>query len=125
MSTRAEKVARQYVDGLNALDIDAVIALFASDAVVRYPGLGATDVPGFRSYLEQVAAALTSIHLEEKEMFATENGAAARWSLDVTVPSGRTAHCEGIDSWVVGEDDKIHVLDAVYDPTPLLQAVSA
>jgi hypothetical protein len=49
-----QKAARQYLDGLNALDVDSVVAVFASNAVIRYPGMEPTDPEGFRRYLEQV-----------------------------------------------------------------------
>lgn len=124
METAEPSAMRQYLDGLNALDADMVCDAFASDAVIRYPGLGATDVSGFRSYLQQVAILLDSFRIEERETFSTENGVAARWAFDANFKSGHTAHCEGIDSWVIGEDLKIHVLDVYYDPTPLRQALS-
>lgn len=115
---------RQYLDGLNALDVDKVCDAFASDAVIRYPGLGATNVSGFRGYLQQVKSLADSFHIEDKETFSTENGVAARWAFDLNLKSGRAAHCEGIDSWVIGEDSKIHALDVYYDPTPVQQALS-
>lgn len=124
MSTVVEKAARAYLEGLNALDVDQVIDAIAPDAVIRYPGLGIADRSGFRAYLEQVAAILSAFKIEAKEMFATENGVAARWAFDATLSSGRSAHCEGIDSWVVDSDGKIQVLDVYYDPTPLQEALA-
>lgn len=124
MAAADESAMRQYLDGLNTLDVDRVIDSFASDAVIRYPGLGATDASGFRGYLEQVAGLLESFQIEEKETFSTENGVAARWAFDANFKSGRSAHCEGIDSWVIGDDSKIHALDVYYDPTPLQEAAS-
>lgn len=119
-----ESAARQYLDGLNALDVDQIIDAISPDAVIRYPGLGVTDRHAFRAYVEQVVAILSKFEIEDQEMFTTENGVAARWSFDATLRSGRTAHCEGIDSWVVGQDGKIEVLDVYYDPTPLREALA-
>jgi hypothetical protein len=56
-------------------------------------------------------------------MFATEHGVAARWSFEATTKAGRTARCEGIDSWVVGPDGRVQALDVYYDLSPLHEAL--
>jgi len=121
--TQAEKVARQYLDGLNALDVDAVIAVFSSDAVIRYPGLGVTDREGFRAYLGQATSVLSAFRIDDHELFSTDQGAAAHWSFDAKLNNGRSARCEGIDSWVVSPDGRIQVMDVYYDPSPLQAAL--
>jgi len=115
--------ARQYLDGLNALDIDQVVSAFAPDAIIRYPGMGTTNPEGFRSYLEQVKSVLAAFHIDDREVFSTENGVAARWTFEATTNNGRTVSCDGIDSWVFDADGRIHCLDVYYDPSPLLEAL--
>lgn len=114
---------RQYLDGLNALDIDRVIDAFDPDAVIRYPGLEVMGPKGFRGYLEHVVSVLSAFHIEDKEMFSSQHGVGARWTFDATTKAGRVARCEGIDSWALGTDGKIQNLDVYYDPSPLLQAL--
>lgn len=121
--TGVPEVVRQYLDGLNALDIERAVGAFAPDAVIRYPGLGTTDPSGFRSYLGQVKSVLSAFHIEDKEAFVTENGTAARWTFEATTKGGQSARCEGIDSWVIGREGKIEHMDVYYDPSPLKEAL--
>ena len=101
MPTAVEDIVRQFIDALNKRDVDGMITTFAPDAEVRFPGLETTDLSGFRQFLDQAAAALSDNRLEEKEIFVTEYGAAVRWTYDATTNAGRTAHCEGVDCWLV------------------------
>ncbi len=118
-----QKAVCQYRDGLNALDADIAVAAFASNAVIRYPGMEPTDREGFRRYLEQVKSVLSAFHIDFKEMFPTEHGVAARWSCEATTKAGRTVRCEGIDSWIVGPAGTVQAMDVYYDPTPLQEAL--
>jgi len=114
---------RRYLDGLNALDPAAAEAAFAPNAVIHYPGMPPMSRDAFRAYLDQVKAALRGFEIREQETFVTEHGAAARWSFEATTKAGRTARCEGIDSWVIGPDGTIQEMDVYYDPAPLLRAL--
>lgn len=114
---------RQYLDGLNALDIDRVVDAFDPDAVIHYPGAEVMGPKGFRTYLEYVTSVLSAFHIEDKEIFHTQHGVSARWTFEATTKAGRTARCEGIDSWVLGADGKILNMDVYYDPSPLLAAL--
>jgi ketosteroid isomerase-like protein len=122
MPTAVEDVVRGFIDALNKLDVDGMIATFAPDAEVRFPGLATTDLAGFRQFLEQAAGAVRDNRMEEKELFATEYGAAVRWIYDATTKAGRTARCEGVDSWLV-KDGKATSLAVYGDVTPLLAAL--
>jgi ketosteroid isomerase-like protein len=122
MPTAVEDVVRGFIDALNKRDIDAMMATFAPDAEVRFPGLETTDLVGFRQFLDQAAEALRDNRMEEKELFVTEYGAAVRWTYDATTKAGRTAHCEGVDSWLV-KDGKATSLAVYGDVTPLLAAL--
>lgn len=72
--TNVPAATRQYLDGLNALDIDQVVGSFVPDATIRYPGLGTTNPEGFRQYLSQVKSVLQKFRIEDREVFGTENG---------------------------------------------------
>jgi ketosteroid isomerase-like protein len=122
MPTAVEDIVRQFIDGLNKRDVEGMIATFAPDAEVHFPGLETTDVAGFRQFLEQAAAAIRDHRLEEKEIFVTDYGAAVRWTYDATTIAGRTAHCEGVDSWVV-KDGKATWFGLYGDLSPLLAAL--
>ncbi len=119
-----EGSVRHFVDGLNAMDVDAMLSIFATDATVSYPGLGTTDVDTFGQFLRQAFSAAESNHLEEKEIFVTSYGAASRWSFDATAKNGRSAHVDGIDSWVFGADGKVDAFAVFGDVTPLMEALA-
>ena len=124
MAVEVEKSVRQFVDGLNAMDVDAMLSIFAPDATVSYPGLGTSNVEAFRQFLGQAFEGASSSHLEQKEIFVTEYGAASRWSFDATAKTGRSAHVEGIDSWVFGDDGKVNAFAVFADVTPLVEALA-
>lgn len=66
---------------------------------------------------------LQKFRIEDREVFGTENGVAARWTFEATTNSGKTVTCDVIDSWVIGDNDKIICMDVYYDPSPLLAAL--
>ncbi len=119
-----EKSIHRFADALNALDIESTLSVFADEAVIRFPGAGTLDVEGFRRLLLQIAGGVASNHLQEKELFVNEYGAAVIYAYDATTKSGRTAHVEGVDAWVFGADGKATDLTVYGDVTPLLEAVS-
>jgi ketosteroid isomerase-like protein len=120
-STQA--AVRRYVEGLNALDPDLAVSVYAPNAIIRYPGLPPMGVDGFRAHLEQVKAALAGLKFAPREVFETEHGVAARWTFTATTKTGRVVTCDGIDSWVIGTDGTIDSVDVYYDPSPLLRAL--
>lgn len=93
------------------------------EASYTLDGIKGVQAGGGSAWREAVARLIASVG-GRLETFSTENGVAARWAFDVNFKSGRSAQCEGIDSWVIGEDSKIHALDVYYDPTPLQQALA-
>jgi ketosteroid isomerase-like protein len=125
MAVEVEKSVRQFVDGLNAMDVDAMLSIFAPDATVSYPGLGTSNVEAFRQFLGQAFEGVSSTHLEENEIFVTEFGAGSRWTFDATAKTGRSAHVEGIDSWVFGADGKVKAFAVFADVTPLVEALAS
>jgi ketosteroid isomerase-like protein len=58
-----------------------------------------------------------------REVFETDHGVAARWTFTAETRDGRTATCNGIDSWRIGDEGKITAIDVYYDPAPLAQAL--
>ena len=118
-----DAVAR-YVEGLNRLDPDRALSRFAPDAVVRYPGKPAMSTHGFRDSLAEVFSALASMEFTTREVFETDHGVAARWTFTAETHKGRTATCDGIDSWRVGSEGTITAIDVYYDPAPLAQAIA-
>jgi hypothetical protein len=57
-------------------------------------------------------------------VFETEHGVAARWTFTATTSGGRTARCDGIDSWRIGDDGTITSVDVYYDPSPVVEALA-
>jgi hypothetical protein len=67
--TRAAGIAQRYVEAMNAADIDAMMALFAPDAVMRHPSGVYADRDAIRDFFVEIAfgnaARLRSIELLE------------------------------------------------------------
>jgi steroid Delta-isomerase len=120
-----QEAVRRYLDGLNALDPDLAASAYAPNAVIRYPGQPPMGVEAFRAYLETVKLALAGLDIAPRELYETEHGVAARWTLTATTKTGRTVTCDGIDSWVISTDGTIESVDVYYDPSPLVEALQS
>ena len=78
----------------------------------------------FRASLSQVFSALKSMEFTTREVFETDHGVGARWTVTAETPAGNTASCDGIDSWRIGTDGSITAIDVYYDPSPLMEALA-
>lgn len=117
------EAVRRYLDGLNALDPALAVSGYSPDATIRYPGQPRMGVQGFRNLLEDFFKLAAEVDITPQEVFETEHGVAARWTLTVTSKSGRTVTCPGIDSWVLGGAGTIESADIYYDHSPLYEAL--
>jgi ketosteroid isomerase-like protein len=113
-----------YLDGLNSLDADLALSRFSADAVVHYPGKPEMSKDAFRDSLAEVFTALKSMEFTTREVFETDHGVAARWTFTAETREGRTATCDGIDSWRVSDEGTVSAIDVYYDPSPLAQALA-
>ena len=113
-----------YLDGLNSLDADLALSRFSDDAVVHYPGKPEMSKDAFHASLAEVFSALKSMEFTTREVFETHHGVAARWTFTAETRGGRTATCDGIDSWRLDDKGTVSAIDVYYDPSPLAQALA-
>jgi ketosteroid isomerase-like protein len=113
-----------YLDGLNSLDADLALSRFSADAIVHYPGKPEMSKDAFRDSFAEVFTALKSMEFTTREVFETDHGVAARWTFTAETREGRTATCDGIDSWRVSDEGTVSAIDVYYDPSPLAQALA-
>lgn len=136
---------RQRVDELfaamNAHDVDAIVAMHASDAVLRHPALPhpASGRPGIAEGFRAIFRALPDIHfpLDEVRLYvADERRAAVTWRFTGTMtgrieppgyaPTGKSCSVEGacVYEFVADPDSGEVLLDRhtiIYDSLGLLQ----
>ena len=74
--------------------------------------------------LSPKSSPLKSMEFTTREVFETDHGVGARWTFTAETHAGKTASCDGIDSWRIGTDGSITAIDVYYDPSPLIEALA-
>jgi ketosteroid isomerase-like protein len=78
----------------------------------------------FRARLQQLASTLSTLEFMTHGVFETKQGVAARWTFTATTKGGRSATCDGSDSWRISDDGTITSVDVYDDPSPLVEALA-
>ena len=100
-----------------AMDVDALVATFAPDAVHEDP-VGTPPYhghAGVRSFFASVTAAFATFGLAEDFVTVAGDTAAVKWTARGVARSGRAVTFEGIDVIEAGADGRIQHLRAYWD----------
>lgn len=122
----AETIA-QYFAALRAMDTAAWVDTFAPDAISNDP-VGAPPMHGHAAliaFADGIFSLFTNVGLTEQNVFLNGNTAAVKWIGTGTGKNGAAVTFEGIDVITVNEAGKISLVNAYWDPTPVVAAVSA
>ncbi|NDJ85072.1 MAG: nuclear transport factor 2 family protein [Chloroflexi bacterium] len=119
------QVAEAYMHALNSLDVDAYLALFASDSVVRDPYGVAEFVgeSGLRKFFDGMLK--TWQHFEMRADNFYPGGAdrlAMRWSVSATAKNGKTAEFSGVNVFTF-DGDTLASLDGYWHMHSMLQQI--
>lgn len=111
------KAAMQaYVDGLNRGDAEAVIALFAADAVIEDPiGTPLKSGAEIRDWFHQAVAVKARLELDAPIRGSHGNAAAMAFTLSMEV-DGRRVRIRSLDACTFDADGLITELKAYWGP---------
>jgi len=116
------KAVKAYFEGLRAMDIPAILNIFAEDAI-DYDPVGAPPIVGHQKlgeFFQTITAAFKEVGLTEDEVFIAGNGAAVKWTGRGISKQGKKVHFEGIDVFEVNEAGKIQTLHAYWNPAEMV-----
>ncbi|MBY0402146.1 nuclear transport factor 2 family protein [Myxococcota bacterium] len=114
--SRMKAVLQAYVDGLNAGDAEAVIALFAPDAVIEDP-IGTPEKRGAEIEAWFRAAAKMRARLELAAPIRGSHGNAAAMAFTVTTRfEGQLRTTRSLDTMRFDEHGRITRLEAYWGP---------
>jgi steroid delta-isomerase len=127
MPTPVEATVAEYFAALRAMDVERWVNCFAPDAVSHDP-MGAPPMHGhdvLRGFLTHINGSFASVSLQEDNVFASGNSAAAKWTGKVVSKSGETVTFEGIDVITCNDEGKIALVHAYWDPSSVMAVAQA
>ena len=110
-----------YYAATRAMDVEAWLATFASDAVAFNP-FGAPPIvghDGLRELWASLASSLDQLGLREECVIVCGRGVAVKWTGHGVGWTGRRAVFEGIDVFELDHQAKVRTLWSYWDPVML------
>jgi steroid delta-isomerase len=120
------RAVERYYAAVSARDIDAVVAMFAPDAVMRDP-VGtppATDAAARRQRYDGIALAFEAFAITPDRIVVTGDEAAAGWAAAGKARTGRAVTFDGISTFVFDADGRISAMSAYWDVSAIITAMA-
>lgn len=119
-SDRIRKTVSAYFSTLSAMDVEAWLALFASDGTGHDPGIPLlVGHDQLRSYFNGLLVHFSAFSAAHEEIFLCDSGAAVRWRVRATTKSGTTVEFAGIEVFEMNGGGQIQRARAYWDPAGL------
>ena len=106
-------------------DVDVIAPMFAADAVMRDP-VGqppATDDAARRQRYAGIAAVFETFAIDEHDIIAAGDEAAARWTARGRTRTGKDLRFEGISTFSFDSDLRMTTMSAYFDMAALIAQV--
>ena len=116
------QVVKDYFAAIRAMDEQAWINTFATDAISHDP-VGAPPIVGharLAEFFQTITSAFKEVGLTEEDVFVAGNGAAVKWSGRGISQRGRKAHFDGIDVFEINDAGKIQTVHAYWNPAEMM-----
>ncbi len=123
MST-AETVT-EYFAAIRAMDVERCVAVFAPNAEQHDP-MGTPPNVGhdaIRAFFTHIFSGFKTTALTEVNTFISGNAAAVKWDGTGETKSGKSVTFEGIDVLTCDDNGKIVLVQAFWDPSPVMAAM--
>lgn len=119
----AKRAVAAYFAALRAMDGQALVAIFAEDALTFDPHT-ASPIQGhaeLQTFFQALWAQFETLNIVEDAAFFAHDGAAVKWTTHGVLGSRRGVVFEGIDVFEVNERGTIQTLWTYRDPVPFLE----
>ena len=117
----------EYFAATRAMDADRWVATFAPNATSNDP-VGAPPLVGHEALHAFISGIFSLFHttgLTENSVFITGNTAAVKWTGSGNAKNGKSVSFEGIDIITVDDSGKISLVNAYWDPVPVMTAIQS
>ena len=119
------RVVEAYFAATRAMDLDAWLATFASDAVMYDPsGPPMRGHAALRQFFQGIMGAFERVGLTEQTIYAFAPRAAAQWVGEGTGKNGRRVQFTGIDVFEINDAGTIQTLWGYWDPAAMMTELS-
>lgn len=117
MTTELAPAIREYFDALTALDREAYVAAFASDASVQdpYGGPVLEGEEGLNKFFDGMERTWQSFRMTPEKGYKSGNRVAVPWSTAAMARNGKRAEFEGVNVFELAEDGRIQRLEGYWD----------
>jgi ketosteroid isomerase-like protein len=122
-ATRAAVTA--YYDAVSRGDIEAVLAMFGPDAVMRDP-VGqppASDDMARRQRYAGIGAAFSSFRIDADRVYASPGEAATVWTARARTKGGKDVTFSGASTFTFDANGKIASMSAYWEPATVAKAL--
>lgn len=116
------KVVRDYFSAVRAMDQQAWVNTFATDAF-SYDPVGGPKIEGhadLATFFQSIVGEFKEIGLTADQVFIAGNCAAVKWTGRGVSKQGNKVHFGGIDVFEVNEQGKIQNLHAYWNPAEMM-----
>jgi steroid delta-isomerase len=127
MLNNPEQTISEYFSALRAMDVDRWVNTFAPTATSNDP-VGTPPLHGhdaLRAFATGMFSLFQTVGLTEDNVFRIGNAAAVKWTGNGTGKNGKSVTFEGIDVIEVDASGKIILVNAYWDPAPVLATVQS
>jgi steroid Delta-isomerase len=117
----------EYFAATRAMDADRWVATFAPTATSNDP-VGAPPLHGHAALHAFISGIFSLFHttgLTENSVFITGDTAAVKWTGSGNAKNGKSVSFEGIDIITVDAAGKISLVNAYWDPVPVMTAIQS
>ena len=116
------RVVRDYFSATRAMDQQAWVNTFATDAV-SYDPVGGPRIDGHEglaAFFQSILGAFKEVGLTADQIFIAGDCAAVKWTGRGVSKQGNKVHFEGIDVFEINEQGKIQNLRAYWNPAEMM-----
>jgi len=116
----------RYYAAISGRDIDAAVAMFSPDAVMRDPvGMPpATDAAARRQRYDGIALAFETFTITAHQVVAVADEAGASWTANGKARTGREVTFDGISTFAFDVEGRITNMSAYWDVSAIMSAMS-
>jgi len=122
-----EKVAKDFMAAISALDADAFVNCFADDGESHDPEGAPPNIghDALRAYFNGMAGLIDSITLTPDALYVSGNSVAVPWTCSARGKNGKQADATGVDVIVVNAAGKIQEQHGYWDAEAFVTTVTS
>lgn len=117
-----ESLLTIYFDNMAAMNAKGWLEIFAEDAVIHDPVGSPSRLVHKNSeqFFKLLSNSFKEIELSKDDIFFVKNGAAVKWTMQITTKTDQQVTAEGISIFEMNGIDKIQKVSSYWDETAMM-----